>query len=329
VYLFVTQDLLADVGVRSDEGFDGFLAAVRAGPPGVTRAGHCQRVLEVARRWRKRGFTYPPYLAYLALFVLAGGHEGDFDPRAYYPRLWELLDEPGSGTPPSFDRMLELWDDLERWSVHDRHGELGLFEARIVGGKIHIGLPLAQTMFTEAELHALPGIFADAGLEPGSLPSDREYRRALIVQGRRHLRRPTIAALERGSESIVDAMLEVVADEFADWDGEVTDQAAPPGTSPEVSAGLRICLSVDRVSGRASVVLRCRSKRELPEDGLVLSSPDTTETLTCTAYVPGWSGALVQTRDLTGIPFAPNHAAWLDGLNLAGRGPLLSEQRGT
>ena len=128
---------------------------------------------------------YPPYLAYLALFVLAGGHEGTFDPRSYYPRLWELLDEPGTGTPPSFDRMLELWDDLERWSVHDCQGDLGIFEARIVGGKIHIGLPLAQTVLTESERSALPSVFAAAGLEAGSLPSDRELRRALTIQPRR------------------------------------------------------------------------------------------------------------------------------------------------
>src|SRR5207237_99214 len=132
-------------------------------------------------------------VAYLALFVLAGGREGDFDPRSYYPRLWSLLREPDSGTPPSFDRMVELWDDLERWCVQDRHGELGIFEARSVGGKIHIGLPLAQTLLTEAERGALPGIFADSQMDPGSLPSDRELRRALRVHGARWLSRRTMS----------------------------------------------------------------------------------------------------------------------------------------
>ena len=107
VYLFVTQEVLAEVGQQLDESPDDFIAAIRSGPPGVTRSGHCQRALQVADGWRDRGFPYPPYIAYLALFVLAAGHEGDFDPRDYYPKLWDLLGEPRSGTPPSFDRMWE------------------------------------------------------------------------------------------------------------------------------------------------------------------------------------------------------------------------------
>ena len=145
VYLFVTEELVAELGRPLGGGVEAFVAAVRAGPPGVTRAGHCQRALQIAANWRRTGRKYPPYIAYLALFVLAGGHEGEFAPHAYYPRLWDLLGEPGTGQPPSFDRMFELWDDLEQWCVRDRNGELGAFQARIVGEWVHVGLPLAQT----------------------------------------------------------------------------------------------------------------------------------------------------------------------------------------
>jgi hypothetical protein len=37
--------------------------------------------------------------------------------------------------------MKELWDDLETWSGLDKAGELGLFEARTIGGHVHIGTP--------------------------------------------------------------------------------------------------------------------------------------------------------------------------------------------
>ena len=92
--------------------------------------------------------------------------------------------------------MIDLWDDLEQWSVHDRTGELGVFQARIVGGKIHIGLPLAQTILTETERGDLPRMFADAKLDPGRLASTRELRRALEVHGRDYLRPLTMRALE-------------------------------------------------------------------------------------------------------------------------------------
>lgn len=320
VYLFVTPDVVSEVGAQFREGFDHFIAAVREGPPGATRTGHCQRALQIAAGWRERNFPYPPYLAYLGLFVLAGGHEGDFDPRSYYPRLWELLGETEVGTPPSFDRMLELWDDLERWSVHDCHGDLGLFEARIVGGKIHIGLPLAQTVLTEAERRELPAIFAAARLEAGSLPSDRELRRALTLHGRSRLRPQTLHAIERGSGSFTGALFEIVSDEFLDWDGEATDGTGGPNAAPAITAGLRVCLSIDRVSGRGTATLRCRSMRDLPDDGLNLISDAFSEHVTCRSFLPGWSQAI--TGSDTGSPVALPDSAWRNGI------ALMDDQRG-
>ena len=39
----------------------------------------------------------------------------------------------GESMLPHLSRMLDLWDDLETWSVRDRNGELGVFEAVISG----------------------------------------------------------------------------------------------------------------------------------------------------------------------------------------------------
>jgi len=315
VRLFVTEEVVEEVGRSLGSGLEGFIEAIRDGPPGATRSGHCQRALQVAEGWRVKGFSYPPYLAYLGLFVLAGGHEGAFDPRSYYPRLWELLGENEVGPPPSFDQMWELWEDLEKWSVHDRKGQLGIFDARPVGGKIHIGHPLAQTVLTEAERRALPRIFADAGLDVGSLPSDRELRRALVPQGRRLLRRQTLKALEAGTASQAGALLDLVSNEFLDWDGAVLGEVVGADLRGYVSAALRLCLRLDRVSGRARASVRCRSKRQLPDDGLVLTSPAIAEPLTCGTFLPGWSHALV--NSVTGTDFEPPPSAWRSGLVLS------------
>src|SRR5207244_433688 len=89
--------------------------APSAGRGGAAASGGlCKRALRTCLGWRDRELEVPPYLAYLALFVLAAGREGDFASHAYYPRLWDLLGEPDTGrAPPSFDRMFDLWDDLE------------------------------------------------------------------------------------------------------------------------------------------------------------------------------------------------------------------------
>src|SRR5690242_8011520 len=94
VYLYTTRQTVDDIGAATGESSSDFVAAMKAGPPGPSRAGLCQRALQTLANWRGKEFEYPPYVGYLALFVLAAGLEGDFASHAYYPRLRELLGEP-------------------------------------------------------------------------------------------------------------------------------------------------------------------------------------------------------------------------------------------
>ena len=312
VYFFVTEDVITEVRQTVGNGHDDFLAAVRTGPPGVTRSGHCQRALQVAAGWRDLGFEYPPYVAYLALFVLAGGHEGDYAPQAYYPRLWSLLGEDRADTLPSFDRMLELWDDLEQWSVRDLGGELGVFEARIVGGKIHVGLPLAQTILTAAERDALPHVFSDAELDPGRAATSRELSRALVLHGSGYLRPRTLRALEHGSETFQEALLDAAAEDFSGWDGSV------PTTTGDrlaggVFAGLRLCLAVDRVAGTIRASLRVFARRDYPDEPLKITVADgITADLECAEFYGGWSTPV--RLHGTEFEYEPDRVAWESGL---------------
>ena len=196
----------------------------------------------------------------------------------------------------------------------DRGGSLGIFQARHVGGKIHIGLPLAQTVLTEAERNALPRIFTDAGLDPGSVPSDRELRRVLALQGRNVLRRQTIGALDSGESRYVSALLDVVSAEFADWDGVVAEPAAVTGQHAGVSAALRMCLRLDEVAGAVRASVRCLSKKELPDDGLELTPTIAGARLTCSAFSPVWSHPLANAA--TGADVEPALSVWRDGLTL-------------
>lgn len=310
VYFFVTDDVITEVGRTIGQGHEDFLVAVRAGPPGVTRSGHCQRALQVAGGWRDRGLEYPPYLAYLALFVLAGGHQGDNAPQAYYPGLWNLLGENRADMLPSFDRMLELWDDLEQWSVRDHGGELGVFEARIVGGKIHVGLPLAQTILTEIERAALPRLFSDAELDPARAATSRELRRALTIHGHSHLQPRTMRALQNGPETFQEALVDAVAECFSSWDGSVPTAT---GDHPEggVLAGLRLCLMVNRVAGTIRASLRVYARRDYPDEPLEIAGL-TSEPLECAEFHDGWSTPVGAPG--SGGEHEPDLGAWEAGL---------------
>ena len=307
VYLYTTEELVANVARELDETFQDFIDVCKAGPAWATREGLCQKALQAAADWRDRDLQYPPYINYLCLFVLGAGHEGDFASHAYYPRLRELLDDPGDGALPSFHRMLELWDDLERWAVEDKAGDLGVFEARISGGWIHVGLPIAQTILTEEERHLLPEVFAGAGLDPTSPPPDDELARLLRSSGRSVLTRRTLRLLEKGGESDrFNALLEVVADELSDWDGTVVprDNAG----SQRAQGSLRLCATWDPVQQVLATSLRCRVNGILPEDDLFLSPESGGPEFICCEALPGWSTPLVNCED--------GHALAAVGLNL-------------
>lgn len=317
VHLYINQRLVSDLEARLEPEAGKFLDAIAAGPAWATRQGVCQCALQAFESWRSRQLAYPPYLAYLCLFVLAGGTEGDYAVNAYYPRLRELLGEPGEGTLPSFHRMDQLWDDLETWSVLDKHGELGLFHARRIGGYVHVGYPLAQTMLTEQERQSLPKLFYDAGLDPTSNPPSDELARSLRRFGPGNLQARTMRLVNtRYDPEMYQALLASVSEELAEWDGQVSDTTAGTTTTRLGFAGLRICLTdLDTTANRVACSLRCKLNREFPEDGVVLKVPGDPVRLMAEDYLSGWSTTLHNV--LTGDVIDASRFDWEYGVTMS------------
>lgn len=319
VHLQVDEDLVNEIGSPLGEGLGDLIAAILTGPPWVSRGGICQQALEASDGWRARGCPYPPYVAYLSIFVLAASVEGEFAPHSYYPRLRSLLGMEQGSMLPHFDRMLELWDDLETWSVRDRNGELGTFEAVISGGWIHVGLPLAQAILTTGERRGLPRLFDAADLDPTTVPTTSELLSALRAHGTGALRARTMALLAAGPGSeATRALIDAVADEFASWDGEVPADS-PAGTGPGrlVLGRLRICLAFDPVARRAAVTMRANSNRPFPEEALQLTAGGQDPMARCEVEAPGWSDPLTDPR--SGEHVRPSAAEWSAGIHLSDR----------
>lgn len=287
-YLYVTQELIDDLGQPEHVGCADFINAVKKGFR-VKPEGICKDALWSIKQ--KMG-QYPYYIGYLALFVLAAGIEGDFDPNSYYPRLRKLLNEPITiGTYPDFGEMWQLWQDLERWANQENSGELGIFTCRSIGKQKHIGLPLAQTLLSEKERQLLPSIFAMAYLDPTNLPSRDEMASLLIKYGRKDLRNQTLRLLRETSstDELRQALLErIIDEELINWDG-TAEVSSIDGN--RVYGFLRLCCSVDCVAGLANFTLRCVTKHEFPEEDLCLHL-DAHHSFLCYEQGMGWSSPL-------------------------------------
>jgi hypothetical protein len=311
VYLYANNDLLFEIGGSTAGAVEDFVSAVKQGPPWVTHGELCQRALQAMKDWRDKNRLYPPYIGYLCLFVLAAGEEGDFAAHAYYPRLRKILGYADQGMLPSFNRMLELWDDLETWSNKDTKGATGIFTARIAGNWIHVGLPIAQTILTEYERRVLPRIFFLAGLDPTSTPPAAALARALKTYGHGDFRRRTLQILNEQSErDIFEALLEIIADELSEWDGHVEDEAFQSGGEVRSFAVVRLCLAFDSVACHAKCVLRLKINRDFPEMGLLLSTPASDALISCEEFVDRWSTPLAAVE---GRPLDAATIDWREG----------------
>jgi hypothetical protein len=317
VYLYVNEELIVELGQPWGVGVPEFISAVKEGPPWATREGICQKANQGFEGWRTRALLYPPYLAYLGLFVMAAGTEGDFAAHAYYPRLRHILGYPDGNMLPSFDRMLDLWADLEQWSTGDKCGELGIFNIRFFyGGWIHVGLPVAQSILTEAERKSLPLIFSHAAVDPTSLPPSMELARALRDHGAGHLRQRTLRLLmTHEDEDLYRVLLDAVAEELAEWDGQIVeDVRTTPSSGIRSHASLRLCLSIDSTARRVHTSMRCKLNREFPEGHLVLLASGFSSKMSCEEVLHGWSSPLYDSA--TGKPVDAAQFDWAHGLML-------------
>ena len=290
VYLYVTEDLIEHIGGAGT--VHEFVAVMKGGPTWSTRQGLCQRALQSLEGWRNRSLEYPPYVGYLALFVLAAGIEGEFAPHAYYPRLRTLLGEPATmGIYPSFGRMLELWSDLEQWLNHERRGTLGVLRTDIAGAWLHVGLPIAQSILTESERQHLHRIFDDAGLDPEFPPGDLELAR-LVHAADHGLRTRTKSALESPQSEYGAVLIDRVLDELEAWSGaQVANSGSESDGPTERRGAVVVCLSaIDEVARRVVMHVRCRFTDPFPA-GVRVSVKD--REFTCEEAADGLSTPFV------------------------------------
>ncbi len=298
VYLTVTKDVIRDLAENQEDGYEGFISQVKAGPY-VSARGLCQTALKLYQEWKdERKREFPPYVAYLCLFVLAVEHGGEEyeSGRDYYRRLRNLLGEKESLQQyPSFDKMWELWLDLQQWANDDRLGELGVFTDVCVGTNSHVGYPKAQRLLSRDELDQLCDIFNAAGMDPDNPPSDEAMARHVVVHGKEILRSRTGSIL-RGykDKELKQSLVAQLNGELENWDGDYyvdLTEGRTGKTRTSSSAGqIVLFMRINPATGSVNMDARFKAKK-FPDEAFDVALG---EIITCEeeAGRPGWSKSL-------------------------------------
>lgn len=315
VLLFTDETLINEIGSKIGKDSKHFISSVIAGPPWVNahrNYGICQKALLTYNNWRSKGLRYPPYIGYLALFVLASYVEdGDFSQIAYYPKLRALIgEEEGAGQYPSFHKMKKLWMDLEKWSKEDEFEELGRFTVRKRGTWRHVGLPQSQTIISRKERRSLPIIFNRAGVITSDLPDSDTIRTLLAEYGQDILTRKTLRLLrlEEENEHLLQSLLDLVTDELNEWDGSLPEELI--GSDFTMWSRIKICLNLDRVTEMAKFSLRINAQNEFPDEPLVFQKKSSIIFFNCRGSIDHWSTEL---KHQNGLLLNGSILDWING----------------
>ncbi|MBZ5752452.1 hypothetical protein [Metabacillus rhizolycopersici] len=316
VLLFVDESLINEIGSKIGEDLNGFISSINEGPSWVnTHRNHgiCRKAFQTYEDWRfRKKLRYPPYIGYLALFILAGYVEDEhYSKIAYYPKLRTLLGENEvSGQYPYFDRMISLWKDLEKWSVEDRLEELGRFKVRIRGKWRHVGLPLSQTIISSKERKDLLLIFNRAGIISSDSPDADTINRTLLEHGQDVLTKKTVRLLngEDKNEHLQQALLELVNEELNEWDGSLPEDFVDSDSF--VKSRIRICLNLNKVTRKATFSFRINSQNEIPSELLVFQRRGDLSLFNCRRSIDNWSTEL---KGKDGLILDSTNFNWLNG----------------
>jgi hypothetical protein len=279
IFLSVDEALLVKLGgvdAKAD-----FIAAVKAGPPeyGRSHLSVCAVAERIFEAWQQsHGKEVPPFIAYLALFVLGASEEGEDDQDGYHKTLRRLLGEPTSNNwiSSKFGEMWCLWEGLRMWANEELQGELGVISCDFAGAWPHKGLPRAQIVLTERERSHLPVIFEIAEVDPIAPPTVNELARLVRGCGRGLLEARTLRRLSpdgTGDSEVRDLLLEALIEELRSWDGSVTEGQHDIGRCHALRLNLQF---TDRLRGLANTRVVVRDTPSFTEDVIRVSVNGTT-----------------------------------------------------
>lgn len=280
VFLRVDKEVLDEIG--QDLGGDaGFIAAVRAGPNWLRPSDSLvEKVLALQRQRRSaatlapsdgprrmaanartdgyidpgevdasyRAHAAPAYLPYLAMFVRVAAvatQEG------FYNNLRGTLGLREQFGSNQLAMVEAVWADLEHWTS-SRLGKFGIFKLRRLGGYVHIGVPLSQSILKPADVQRVPLLFKRAEVRP-----DREFDDNAVAKVLGEARNEAVAgnffsasfqaALGRPSfEAPICSILRAI---YEDWDGALPDrrsQQMAEGGGTRIAPSVGLCLSLVR-----------------------------------------------------------------------------------
>lgn len=229
VFLCVDEETLEVVGRESGIVASGAVESLSRAVRSRVRSGSpLDSWVRDATTWRQSGFVGPPpFVAVLAVTVLAATMLGNPNDHSYYRKLNDLLGLSGYRMPRDFDSDIQqLWSCLNEWLDHFHHGVFGVATATNNFSSFpNMGWALSQTVLRPSDRAKLPFLFAALGVYPG-----QQVDGQLLLAGLRRSAMGGHGMSKRLADvldhpALTDRLATTLASELARWDGTLRDES--------------------------------------------------------------------------------------------------------
>lgn len=229
VFLCVDEETLEVLGRESGIVASGAVESLSRAVRSRVRSGSpLDSWVRDATAWRQSGFAGPPpFVAILAVTVLAATMLGNPDDHSYYGRLNELLGLSGYGMPRDFDSDIhQLWSCLNEWLERVHRGGFGVATAtNSLSSFPNMGWALSQTVLRPSDRAKLPFLFSALGVYAGQQVDGQSLLAGLrrSAMGGHGMSKRLADVLDQ--PALTDRLATTLASELARWDGTLRDES--------------------------------------------------------------------------------------------------------
>ena len=227
VFLFCNSNFIDEIANNNNSSRQEFIDVLKEGEPGTTKSlSFIEKANRSLKNWEKNPeeYEYPPFIGYLAFFIMS---DDDHGTEAYWANVERLLGEMKLGA----NRQIidKLFQELHLWT-EVLEGSLGIFKFFRLGVLRNVGLVKGQLFFNKSDLDNLPNIFSLAEFNPDFPPPEAELFKETRLKGsnNNYLRRQTQELLKECESNTVgkelrEGVLEILQNAIKEWDGFPSD----------------------------------------------------------------------------------------------------------
>jgi hypothetical protein len=297
VYLYITKNDIVDIGRKYHDDkkdhiiWNDYLNELRYGLHGVTNCSYdiinnAKESLKLYKSWLKNNtqsidgirLFFPPYIAYLAFFVLPLIEiQGHYNANNYFDRLDEFVarHQLKQKLRNRLDEIDELWADLSSWANDIKYGEYGFFQIKNFINKkwIYVAKPFSQCLLPPKAIRNFTRLFLEANMVPASSYSESDFKNYLLKYG------STILSLSQDVISIIgksetdelgQSIIAIARKEYDKWTGEVHEQVLEKETKRlkrnNTISSLLLQFKVNEMNETVHFSFRLYSPNDFPED---------------------------------------------------------------